>query len=310
MMEINILCVDLYHIINWFYIYSFFGWAFESTYVSLRCRRVVNRGFITGPLCTIYGAGGVLIYLALSQLPDNIFIIYIGGMIVASVIEYFTSLIMEVCFHTRWWDYSNDPLNINGRVCIGASLGWGFFSLLLMKVIHPFVVSVCDLYPVNVGTWGVYVITLVYIVDFCISAKSAVDLSSKLEKLSKIFEGLTADMELERPQAVTNVIEGAAMLKEAIQSSETINSAKDTLYSAKDKVVDLINAQLGKLPDLGLEDEGFTAKMKKTASKYVNELKTTNSVQKRFLTAYPKMRTASLPDQIHLDKLKELFTNR
>lgn len=121
-MEVKIAGVSLYYIINWFFIYSFLGWVWESCYVSAKAKKIINRGFINGPLCTIYGFGAISVYLILKDFDENILILYFGGVIVATVLEYITGWLMEAIFHTRWWDYSKKPFNLQGYICLGSPL--------------------------------------------------------------------------------------------------------------------------------------------------------------------------------------------
>ncbi len=180
MWNVVFLGEDFYHIINWFFIYSFLGWVWETVYISIRQGQFVNRGFINGPLCTIYGFGAVAVYLILRPLEANTFALYGGGLVVATVLEYFTALLMESIFHTTWWDYSKDKFNFQGRICLRASLGWGGFTVLLFRVLHPMVEELVELYPRVVGQWSVCVFGIVYIFDFSTSAAAALHLRERI----------------------------------------------------------------------------------------------------------------------------------
>ena len=106
-------------------IYSFLGWIVECTYCVLGTGVWINRGFLYGPFIPIYGFGAVLVLGAINYLPNNIFIIFLGSIIITSILEYLTSYLMELFFHTRWWDYSELPFNLNGRICLLNSLLFG-----------------------------------------------------------------------------------------------------------------------------------------------------------------------------------------
>ena len=125
MWDFTINGVDFYHIANWFYIYSFLGWLWETCYVSVRKGKLINRGFINGPLCTIYGCGALAVYLILLPISDNLLLLFVGGVVVATALEYVTAVLMENIFHTSWWDYSDNKFNFQGRICLGCSLGGG-----------------------------------------------------------------------------------------------------------------------------------------------------------------------------------------
>ena len=120
-----------------FYLYCFLGWVWESCYVSLKRRRWVNRGFLHGPLLPIYGFGAVLILWATLPVRGSLALIFLLGMAAASALEYVTGAAMEALFKVRYWDYSNQPFNLNGHICLACSLAWGAFSILLVRVLHP-----------------------------------------------------------------------------------------------------------------------------------------------------------------------------
>ena len=119
MWDIRILGVDLYHVLFWLILYSFMGWIWESCYVSIKEKKLVNRGFVTGPVCTIYGVGAMSVYLVLRPLQDHGLWLFLGGIVLATILEYVTSWVMEKLFHTSWWDYSERPFNLHGRICLG-----------------------------------------------------------------------------------------------------------------------------------------------------------------------------------------------
>ncbi|MBR2175838.1 MAG: putative ABC transporter permease [Clostridia bacterium] len=124
-----------------FLVYSFFGWVWESVFCSLwKHKRLINRGFLNGPYCPIYGWGAILDLLMLGRI-DNIFSLFFISGVLTCVLEYFTSVIMEKMFATRWWDYSDMKFNIQGRVCLLGFIAFGLFSIVLIEYIDPFVVS-------------------------------------------------------------------------------------------------------------------------------------------------------------------------
>ena len=120
-----------------FYIYSIIGWGLESTYVAIKEKNFVDRGFLIGPYCPIYGIGGVGIVFYLTQYKDNVLTVFILGLVICSVLEYFTSYIMEKLFNARWWDYSNEKFNLNGRICGFNSLLFGLSSIAVIYFVQP-----------------------------------------------------------------------------------------------------------------------------------------------------------------------------
>ena len=197
-MDYKIAGISLYYIISWFFIYSFLGWAWESAYVSIKNKKFVNRGFINGPLCTIYGAGAVTIYLLLRPFEKNLALLYLGGVITATALEYVTGWIMETVFHTRWWDYSNKKFNLHGYISLASSLLWGAFSILLLKLLQPFVSWITSLYPQSIGEVILAVVSVLYGIDFGISAYTAFGLSKTFGKVEDMLEELISYMENSR----------------------------------------------------------------------------------------------------------------
>lgn len=133
----------------WFLFYSVVGWSWETILCSVRERRFVNRGFLNGPYCPIYGWGACLDVLVLGSLKQW-WLIFILSVILTGVLEYATSFVMEKLFHARWWDYSNRKFNINGRVCLLGMFVFGVFSVLLLLFLHPAVSRVTELIPATV----------------------------------------------------------------------------------------------------------------------------------------------------------------
>lgn len=190
MWDFMIAGTDFYHIINWFFIYSFLGWLWESAYVSVKEKRFVNRGFVAGPVCTIYGCGAVAVYLILKPVAGNLLLLFLGGVVVPTILEYLTAVLMEHIFHTSWWDYSKNKFNFQGRICLGASLGWGVFTVALFYVLHPFVEWIVSLYSVAVGKVLVCAAGFLYLIDFGISFANAMQIGKKLRSMDEIMDGL------------------------------------------------------------------------------------------------------------------------
>ena len=118
-------------------IYSFLGWCCECVYCSIGQKKLVNRGFMTGPFCPIYGFGALGIIYFLTFLPDSVSIVFLGSMFIASLLEYITGATMEKIFHTRWWDYSEHRFNLNGHVCLLNAVLFGILGVALKFDLHP-----------------------------------------------------------------------------------------------------------------------------------------------------------------------------
>ncbi len=119
-----------------FYFYCFGGWCFESVYVSIRSRKWVNRGFMRGPFLPLYGTGAIMMLVVSMPCADNILLTYFAGVVGATALEYVTGAAMEALFKVRYWDYSGRFMNYKGYICLKSSLAWGFFTILMTRVIH------------------------------------------------------------------------------------------------------------------------------------------------------------------------------
>ena len=162
----GILGTDLYHIVQWFLIYSMLGWLVESIYMSVCNRKLTNRGFMRGPMCPIYGVGALTVYFLLRPVCHNIFLLYFSGALVATSLEYVTAKIMLRIFGEVWWDYSQKPFNYKGILCLESTIAWGFYTLGLFLFLHKGVEYIVNSYSFQTGTRLGSVLILIFSVDF------------------------------------------------------------------------------------------------------------------------------------------------
>lgn len=168
-----------------FFFYCFCGWVWESCFVSFQKKRWVNRGFLHGPFLPIYGFGAVIVLWLTLPVQDNLFLIYLIGMTGATILEYITGALMERLFHMRYWDYSNMRFHLNGHICLACSLGWGVFSVLLVKLIHPPIEKMILKVPDSIADPLSLLCVCVFAVDTALSVRMALDVKELLAKLSE-----------------------------------------------------------------------------------------------------------------------------
>ena len=142
---------SLYQILAFFLIYSCLGWCLEVIYAAVSTGQLVNRGFLNGPVCPIYGFGMIIVLFTLSPLADNLLLLYLGGVILPSVLELVGGWALYKLYHTRWWDYSDFPFNIGGYICLEFSLLWGVGTVVVMKAVHPVIAGFVEMVPQMVG---------------------------------------------------------------------------------------------------------------------------------------------------------------
>ncbi|MDU1912122.1 putative ABC transporter permease [Fusobacterium sp.] len=176
----------MYRYLFYFLIYSFLGWCVEVCYATLNTRKFINRGFLNGPYCPIYGVGIMCIIYFVFPLKNNMFILFIASVILTSVLEFLTGFILEKIFHYRWWDYSNVPFNICGYICLKFSILWGIACVLVVDIIHPVVEGIISWLPLLVGKIILTVAGTFILIDFLVTVKTVLKLNAKLEKLERI----------------------------------------------------------------------------------------------------------------------------
>lgn len=136
--KFTILGISIWELLAYFIIYSIAGYIIETLFALVRYGVLESRqSFLYGPFCSIYGVGAIIMILFLQYFKRNSITLFVGGFIIGSITEYLLSLIGELILHVKWWDYSNMPLNINGRICFYYSIFWGILAIFLMKAIHP-----------------------------------------------------------------------------------------------------------------------------------------------------------------------------
>ena len=173
-----------------FFIYCFLGWVFESTYVSICERRLVNRGFMRGPFLPLYGSGAILMLFVSIPVQEHIALMFLAGSLAATALEYVTGVCMEALFKVRYWDYSHKRFQYKGYICLSSSLAWGGLTVLLVKVIHKPVERAVE--SLHEGAAGVlvHVLTVAVAADFALSFQAALDLRDVLVRMSAMKEEL------------------------------------------------------------------------------------------------------------------------
>ena len=141
----------IYHLLWFFFVYAFLGWCSEVGYAATKTGKFVNRGFLNGPWCPVYGFGVVIVLGCLEPLSGNLPLLFLGSVVLTSALEWLTGFVLEKLFHQRWWDYSDEPFNLTGYICLRFSLMWGFACLFVVKLLHPTVVLAVDLLPRPLG---------------------------------------------------------------------------------------------------------------------------------------------------------------
>lgn len=226
----------IYSVPQWvilFYIYCFVGWVIESTVVSIKSKKFINRGFMRGPFLPIYGTGAILALFATLPVRDNYILIFIFGSLTATILEYFTGEAMEKLFGVRYWDYRYKKIQFRGHICFETSIVWGFLIVLLVKVIHRPIENLI-LMP-NGKTIQViaFIFTIYFVFDFAVAFREAIQLKDIMKHIEK------AKDELQRAKRRTDIVIAFA--------SDDINQRKEAVNYYIKKVVSMNKKMLKRL---------------------------------------------------------------
>lgn len=229
-----------YSLLQWmlfFYIYCFFGWIIESTYVSVCTGNWVNRGFMRGPVIPIYGTGAVIVLFAVIPFRTSPILVFIVGTVAASILEFVTGFVMERIYKVRYWDYSDKPFNLCGYICLFNSLCWGVLSILLIYLVHSWVekgvLFLNDMVLLSIDSG----ISSLFIVDLFNSSTTAVELKRMLANSQKLKDDLMNihNKMIEFNTAIANGKEKMDELKQ-MSLQEFYISARDNMSNiASDK---------------------------------------------------------------------------
>ena len=167
-----------------FMTYSFFGWCAEVLLQLFEKKKFINRGFLIGPYCPIYGWGSILMILFLHKYRDDMVALFFLGMIICAILEYVTSYLMEKIFHARWWDYSNDKFNVNGRISLYTLIPFGLGGVFVVHFINPVLLDFYSHFSSFGLSFSTVLLLLIFLTDNIISFR----VLSHIRNDVKLFE--------------------------------------------------------------------------------------------------------------------------
>lgn len=182
----------LYQFLWIFFIYAFLGWCTEVGYAALVTGQFVNRGFLNGPYCPIYGFGVVVVLACLTPLEDQLLVLFLGSVLLTSILEWLTGFVLEKLFHQRWWDYSDEPFNLGGYICLRFSIAWGFACIFVVKLLHPTVMLFIRFIPHTIGVILLAVLASGLAVDLAATVSTIVKLNRRLSRIDELAARIKA----------------------------------------------------------------------------------------------------------------------
>ncbi len=179
-----------YEVLWIFIIYAFIGWCTEVSYAALDRGIFVNRGFLNGSYCPVYGCGVLIVIVILTPLKGNLLILFLGSFLLTSVLEYITGYILEKVFHNKWWDYSDKPFNIRGYVCLKFSILWGLACTFIMLVLHPIIFRFIHIIPKILGIGILIILMTAFFADCIVTVTTILKFNKRLKVMGEIADKL------------------------------------------------------------------------------------------------------------------------
>ena len=283
-----------------FFAYAFLGWCTEVCFAALVTGKFVNRGFLNGPLCPIYGFGVVIVLFCLEPLRDNLLLLFLGSVLLTSALEWVTGFLLEKLFHQRWWDYSDEPFNLGGYICLRFSIAWGLACLFVVEILHPTVLLVIRLIPRPLG--------MVLLVVLC--AATAVDLAATVRTISKINRSLGQIDELAAKIRAASDDFGGNLADRVLDAAEKGAELRDELEERTDGLKEELEERRAdwkenlsdwkeELSDRWEEGQDNLEDLRRRLSEVLDR---PVFGQRRLLSAFPKMR--SLDHRQALEQLR------
>lgn len=266
MNELYLINYNIYYLFLCFTIYAFLGWVLETIYATIKKGYFINRGFLNGPFCPIYGFGTVFLIIFLKPFMNNIFMLFIFSAILTSLLEYFTGYLLETLFHSSWWDYNNRKYNIKGRVCLEFSIYWGLLSIFILRIIHPAIDFIIRWIPSTIGIWIFSALLAYFIADFTATLIEVIHIHSLFKELRNInleikeklenlnfhikslrrtnkiddnSEDLISELKIRREYIISNAIKRSSRIRSAFPEfkskifNEVLNDIKEKIHAKK-----------------------------------------------------------------------------
>ena len=269
--------MSIYYSILYFFVYGFLGWCTEVIFAAFKQHRFVNRGFLNGPICPIYGVGVTLVIACLEAFQSNLLLLYISSVILVTVLEGVTGWAMDKLFHNKWWDYSKLPFNIGGYVCLLFSLIWGVACVFIVYFVHPLIHQVLSLIPHTAGIALIAILGIALLSDIIVTTSVIVKFNQYLERLKHITDEL---------HAISNQI-GSELYQNVMHVLDMQESSRQKLDDVKLEVSEEIRMQI---VELKTRAQNLGEKVPKPA--------------RRLLKAFPKLESRNYKAQLELFRKK------
>jgi len=218
-----------------FTVYSFLGWLTESIFCSVPAGKFINRGFLNGPFCPIYGVGGVVVVSALTPFKENLVVLYLAGVIITTLLEYGTGFALEKVFRTKYWDYSTHRYNFQGRICLENSLLFGLMCVVGILFIHPTLLDLLESIPETVLPWVAGIFVLYFVCDATLSVYTTFKLNGKLDEMQQVLDEIRERAAAFKADKIETMQSALACLIDE-ETKAAYQKALSELYEKKDSI--------------------------------------------------------------------------
>lgn len=312
-MNFEIAGMTLYYFSFYFIIFSFAGWLMETVRVSLRNKSFINRGFINGPFCPIYGVGMNLIIIFLSEYKKNYILLVVMGMLLASVLEYITSFLLEKLFNDSWWDYSYRKFNINGRISLDISVAWGILSFIMIEFVVPVLDYLISKINLFFGCSFLFIFYVYFIADLTYTVYHIVSFSIVRDKFrqnrKELFEAVNSFREYIKSRLDAEEFKNKVDKK----FDRLVNRYFDkySLRNFKDEFSDMFK----ELSENNFEEYIDKYSLQKLIDEYKNEYtdlrdRRKKLVNRRIIRAYPNLHKKYRKKHNFLKEIKRYFIEK
>ena len=238
----------------YFVVYSFLGWICETTYCAIIDKKYVNRGFLKGPFCPIYGVGALMVIIILNPVTDNIILLFFSGIIFTSILEYITGFLLEVVFNLKWWDYSDYKFNIQGRVCLLNSILFGILSVITVNFINPVITKLITSISVSYSIWIYVILIIFFVLDTITTVSKVLQLGGKLQEMNVLYQELKEKSEIYKDIVQQNIYRFDELIEHENEKithvREQINRIKIKLENAMVKNKSVSNRIIKAFPNI------------------------------------------------------------
>lgn len=294
--------MQIYLFILYFFVYGFLGWCTEVAYATVKQKKFVNRGFLNGPICPVYGIGVGTVVILLGSKQWGLAVLYIVSTVLVTAIEGVTGYLMDKLFHHKWWDYSNQPFNIGGYVCLIFSLAWGVACVIIVRVIHPVIQEGIELIPYRLGLVLITVFGTAGIADLYVTTAGILKLNKKLEAMEKIAAELREISDKLGENIHENVMETMEISEERKkQWDTTVSGLRERWDHALEEQKDHLEEQKDRMEGQMARIAELRSKRAELKSRYAELAGRSTRVTRRLLGAFPGMES-----RLHKEILNEL----